>query len=91
MPQQDEINAFVARVMRALQQQINVLQEHIIAQEERIQVLEKQNMWSLLQGRIEQPPVNAFVVHRADGRLGLDLSHLPSDVDEEEVVNDTAD
>lgn len=91
MSQQDDQLAFIARVLRALQQQIDVLQEQIIVHEERTRVLERQNMWSLEQGHIEQPPVNVFVVRLSDGRLGLDLSHCPSELDEEEVLDGTTD
>jgi hypothetical protein len=88
---QDEQLAFITRALRALQLQIDGLNELNIIQEERIRILEKQNIWSLAQGHIDQAPVNVFVVRLPNGKLGLNLTDDGEVFTKEEVVNDTTD
>ena len=82
---------FIAKALRVLQLQIDGLKELTEAQEKRIHVLERQNMWNLAQGNIEQSPLDTFIVRLAYGKLGLNLMDNGEVFIREEIVDDTTD
>jgi hypothetical protein len=82
---------FIAKSLRVLQLQIDGLKELTEAQEKRIHVLERQNMWNLAQGNIEQSPLDTFVVRLAYGKLRLNLMDNGEVFIREEIVDDTTD
>lgn len=87
---------FIAKALRVLQLQIDDLKKLIEAQEERIHILERRDMWNLAHGHIEQAPNDTFVTRLASGKLGLNLTEngevlTEGDLIKEEVVNDTTD
>lgn len=66
---QDEVNAFVMNCFRALQRQNRELLDLVRAHEERIQVLERQDMWNLMRGITVPPPQEDHIVRLANGRI----------------------
>lgn len=71
-----ETEEFIAKALRTLQTQITDLTQYITFLEERINRIEKQNMWNVIQGKIEQSPHDDdFVMKLANGKLALNEPH----------------
>lgn len=60
---------FIARSLKALQEQINEQAEKIVELKARIYSLEEESRWNIIQGNTEQSPRDDIVVRLADGRL----------------------
>ena len=82
----DEVVSFILRVLKALQQQINVLQEHLEEQEIRTRNIEDQIRWNVMYGDFLSPPQNEMIVRLANGRLALNLKENGDVITEEDLV-----
>lgn len=84
----EEVIAFILRVLKALQQQIDVLQEHLVEQEIRTRNIEDQIRWNVMYGDFLSPPQNEMIVRLANGCLALNLNENGEIITEEDLVGE---
>lgn len=66
-----ETNEFIAKSLRALQNQIDCLTDKVAELKARVYSLEEESRWNVALGNLESCPKNDLVVRLANGNLGF--------------------